>query len=66
MKPARAHAPRGLRLGGMVNTCEPLINVVNVKEPNALIGSNQKVCSSALLLPYQDRGRYSYRRKGGT
>lgn len=39
--PARAHAPRGLRLDGTVNVSEPLINVVKVEEPNALTGSSQ-------------------------
>jgi len=35
------HAPKRLRLDGMVNICEPLINVVSVEEPNALTGSGQ-------------------------
>lgn len=43
----------------LVNVSEPLINIVNVEEPNALIGSGQKACSWDSRLHIGGRERHA-------
>jgi hypothetical protein len=43
----------------MVNVSEPLINIVSIKEPKALIGSGQKACSLGPRLYIEGRGRHA-------
>jgi len=57
----------GLGSEGMVNICKLLINVVTVKEPKMLTGSNPKWEMVRLLRPYaRNTQTQNHRRKGRT